>query len=329
MCTGVEPLIAEGLFGGELFAGDALLGGADLFGGDALFGDAITSGLGSDAFGGVAGDAFLPGSLGADGLGGLGSGLESSFSGLGDFGGAVGDGGIAESGGFGSGFDPTSTSNLNTAFNDPGTFGATDSASGFNTPDAYDLQGSNSLTSPTSGNGFSTPDQYSAAKDSQAYNASQPYGNRGLEGMYDSAKGTYNDVMNYSPFGDGGPTIGNAKSGMNVISGLSSLYDMNAKNQIGKQQLAFNQNAMDRVNNYGALGSPERAAMQQTLDRQDAKAGRNSQYGQRAVDLEAKLASNRANYSAQTLGTGFNNQTAGLNNRYGGLNSLFYNAGRR
>ena len=63
--------------------------------------------------------------------------------------------------------------------------------------------------------------------------------------------------------------------------------------------------------------------MKQELARKDARAGRNSQYGPRAVELQAKI----AGIKNQTLGStmsGMNQlQSSYLNNEYGGLNSLF------
>lgn len=81
------------------------------------------------------------------------------------------------------------------------------------------------------------------------------------------------------------------------------LYDMYRKNQAADLLQQQQQHAMqhwqqneDQINKYYAAGSPEALALEQQLARQDAKAGRNSQYGQRAVDLAAKMAERRAQF---------------------------------
>lgn len=104
---------------------------------------------------------------------------------------------------------------------------------------------------------------------------------------------------------------------------LSSLYDMYAKNKTaGALQDRYNQiNSM--INNYYAPGSPEANLMKQTMDRQDAAAGRNSQYGVRATDLAAKIAGLKMQAQAQMMGGQNALLSQQLGNQYGGLNSLF------
>ena len=319
---------------------------------------AIGGGLGALGGAAIAGDMFLPGALAATGgfdaagAAGLASSLAPWEVGTGSlFGGAD-----LASGGLGEGFSGEGAG----AFMDGGGADALGGGDAFGAAsEGMSGAGGESLSSPFSGSpstgadmyggipedpssamtqeGFSSPDagfgqangpsNFSPAGDSQAYNASQPLGNRGLGGLYDNVKGAYDGVMNYSPFGSGGPTIGGAKNGFSLMNGLSSLYDMNAKRQIAGRQQDFQDKQMGMINGYGAEGTPERAMMQQELDRRDAAAGRNSQYGQRAVELNAKLANTRANYGAQTLGTGFKNTTDAATGRYGALNSAFFNAG--
>ena len=322
---------------------------------------AIGGGLGALGAGAVAGDMFLPGALAATGgfdaagAGALasslapwevGAGAGSMFGGAdaatsGGFGDTLGgegfssmmDGGGADAfgggdalGATGEGMTGTGGDSLSSPFTGSSSAGADTYAGIPEDPSSAMSQGG--FSSPDAGFGQANgPSNFSPAGDSQAYNASQPLGNRGLGGLYDNVKGAYDGVMNYSPFGSGGPTIGGAKNGFSLMNGLSSLYDMNAKRQIAGRQQDFQNKQMGMINGYGAEGTPERAMMQQELDRRDAAAGRNSQYGQRAVELNAKLANTRANFGAQTLGTGFKNTTDAATGRYGSLNSAFFNAG--
>ena len=108
----------------------------------------------------------------------------------------------------------------------------------------------------------------------------------------------------------------------------SGLYDMYAKNQMaGAQRDQYNQmNA--RVNNMYAPGSPEYNLMKQEMERKDAAAGRNSQYGTRATELAGKIAGLKTNALLQAQ-TGQNALfQSSMNNRYSGLNSLFAQYGK-
>jgi hypothetical protein len=105
----------------------------------------------------------------------------------------------------------------------------------------------------------------------------------------------------------------------------SGLYDMYAKRQMAKKQDdLYAQNRNDIMGMY-APGSPEALAMQAQLDRADAAAGRNSQYGARATDYAANVAKFKMNalQQAQTAQNGL--AAAQMGNQYGGLNSMFNN----
>jgi hypothetical protein len=105
------------------------------------------------------------------------------------------------------------------------------------------------------------------------------------------------------------------------IYGAGSLYDMYAKNQMAKkQQDLYNQNRADIMNMY-APGSPEYLAMKQQMDRQDAAAGRNSQYGTRAVDLAGKIAAYKTNAIANMQGGQNTLANQGLGNQFGMFNT--------
>ena len=75
-----------------------------------------------------------------------------------------------------------------------------------------------------------------------------------------------------------------------------------------------------------APGSPEANAMKQEMERKDAAAGRNSQYGTRAVDLAGKIAATKGNLLSQTLGNQNNLLGASLatgNSATGSLANMF------
>lgn len=126
-----------------------------------------------------------------------------------------------------------------------------------------------------------------------------------------------------------GLTTAGAGLGVNTAfpwtSLASSLYDMDAKNQMADKWQA----QMDKVNQgiegLYAPGSAEYQALWNDMSRKDAAAGRGSQYGVRAVDLAGKIAPIKTNamvQSLQPMNTMMQNQ---MQNQYGGLNSLFYN----
>lgn len=238
--------------------------------------------LGAEGTGMVAGDAFLPGMMGSEGLGSLG-GFESSMGAFEAPSWATPQGSVAAQG--------IGSENLSTY--------------GGNTPSA-EVAGS----PQTGGNPFETGGRevFNAAKDSQAYNASQPFGNKGLSGLWDSALSAKN-----SPAG----------KGLNLMQTGSSLYDMYAKQQMAKEQMGLYKQNEAATNNMYAPGSPEYLAMERELARKDAAAGRNSQYGARAVDLQARIADikSRQRMGMQAGQTALLNQ--GMTNKYSGLNSLF------
>jgi hypothetical protein len=100
-----------------------------------------------------------------------------------------------------------------------------------------------------------------------------------------------------------------------------SLYDMYAKQKMAKaQQDMYNQNRADIMNTY-APGSPEYNQLAQQMARKDAAAGRNSQYGTRAIDLAATIAKLRmgAIGNLQSTQNALGNQMLG--NQYGMFNT--------
>lgn len=278
-----EDVFFPGVFGAE---GAAMGTGAlelGSLGAGAAAGDMYLLGaLGAEGTGMVAGDVFLPGMFGSDGLGSLG-GFESSMGAFEASSWATPQGSVAAQG--------IGSENL--------------IAYGNSAPSAEVVGSPQIGGNPFEGGGREV---FNAAKDSQAYNASQPFGNRGLSGLWDSALSAKN-----SPVG----------KGLNLMQTGSSLYDMYAKQQMAKQQMDLYKKNEAATNNMYAPGSPEYMAMERELARKDAAAGRNSQYGARAVDLQARIADikSRQRMGMQTGQTALLNQ--GLANKYGGLNSMF------
>lgn len=122
--------------------------------------------------------------------------------------------------------------------------------------------------------------------------------------------------------GVGGNLAGNLTS-PNGLAGLLGLW--NANNQKNNWQ-----SQMDELNKNFATDSPYAKQMEQTLARKDSAAGRNSQYGTRAVELAAKLAEAKAN-SVKDLITMQNQENSAQNSGIrdlatilgGGDNSIF------
>lgn len=103
--------------------------------------------------------------------------------------------------------------------------------------------------------------------------------------------------------GTAGQSQGNANSfGVNeILSGLGGLYSSNQANKaLGANQDAISGQISSLSGMYGP-DSPYAKQLRQTLERQDAKAGRNSQYGPREAQLQALLAEKAAG-AASTVG---------------------------
>lgn len=129
--------------------------------------------------------------------------------------------------------------------------------------------------------------------------------------------------MGAGNFGDAGGAVVDW-AGKNPIQAMyvgGSLYDMYAKNQMAKQQKAlYEQNRNDILNMY-APGSPEYNLLKQEMDRKDAAAGRNSQYGTRANEFAGQIAKYKTN-ALSGLGSSQNAlYNTSLGNQYGMMNT--------
>lgn len=105
-----------------------------------------------------------------------------------------------------------------------------------------------------------------------------------------------------------GGASSNDQMASSLATGLADLYKTRqAKKQYntGLDEMA---QARDAALNQYAPGSAYSEQMRKQLERQDAQAGRRSQYGQREVELAAKLAQQRAEVQKSYMGT-MNNRT--------------------
>jgi hypothetical protein len=131
--------------------------------------------------------------------------------------------------------------------------------------------------------------------------------------------------------GGGAPT-GGGLGGLNLgplIDLLTGIYGGNQQGEAADRMLEWLQSRTAITDNMYAEGSPERLRMQQEMDRKDAAAGRNSQYGTRAVDLASNIAKIKsAENTRMTTGIGqwmqgaYNQDAsrwAGLSSALGGL----------
>jgi len=115
-----------------------------------------------------------------------------------------------------------------------------------------------------------------------------------------------------------------AFGGMQIANGLQQMF---ARQNVGNALKDRYDQLNAGINNMYAPGSPEALAMEQALARKDAAGGRNSQYGTRAVDLQAAIAKTKAQQVA-SLNSGQNSLLAGgTTYQNTGLSSLFNAAG--
>lgn len=242
----------------------------------------------------------------------------------------------------------TSAANLNTALSDPSIMADTASVS-----TAPDLS---SMTSNTASPALASPSVVSSGSNIPVDYGTASAGNYG----YDMGTGTGVSGSIADPFANeslaettrlaaqnagatgtpvatpsflesmGSGSIGDAASAAgswaaaNPIAATyvgGSLYDMYAKKQMArKQEDLYNQNRNDIMNMY-APGSPEYVAMEREMARKDAAAGRNSQYGQRSVDMAAALAKWKAGAISNLQGSQNTLYNSAMNNQYGMANT--------
>jgi hypothetical protein len=128
------------------------------------------------------------------------------------------------------------------------------------------------------------------------------YGKQAYSG-YNTLKGLYNTFK--------GPIKGAATIGAGVADAQSA--------QQNRQMYLDN---MNKINGMYQPGTPEYELMKQQMDRQDAAAGRRSQYGVRATDLAAKTAAMRMQaLTSSGYGNMMNGAATNNRNAYAGIST--------
>lgn len=342
---------------GSLGGLESGMGGAAMFGPAAGTGTAIGSstagalgggGLGIAGGGALSGISDSPAYLGALGGGyqGTGLGLGGTGSAQAGLGGVMGSTSpIATSGtsaaGIGQPNAPTSSpvESLNQMTPGAGVTsptgspvgGATGLEGGSISPEGVQAAAAN----PEMASGSGAPYGYGAA--TSGY--SEPSTGGGVSAMFGPDSTATTSPMGSAISGAGTSstpgvqfgTLGQGvKSGMD-LSDLASLYKQYsplmslARSGVGayqnwRQQQAYN-DYRNQIDQEFSPNSPYAQQMAQTLARQDAAAGRNSQYGTRSVQLAAALAQAHANALGNSNYFRAATATPGANM----LNSLFYN----
>jgi hypothetical protein len=286
----------------------------------------------AEAAGAVAGNYILPGSglvtsqLVSDGAK---QKLSSDFGQLAMLGSGVGggiNGNMSNYSSLGDMFSstPAVTPDLTTTTTGTPTLGGTEGA----TPTAQPIMPS---TISTGSNIDTTAGAINPAGSPNAGGAASLPDNIDVGGGYNPASGGGGPAVNpgflasmqAGNYGDALSAVGSkiAANPIQSIYGAGSLYDMYAKKQMAnKQQDMYNQNRADIMNTY-APGSPEYNLMKQEMERKDAAAGRNSQYGTRANELAGKIASYKTNALSNMM-TGQNSlANTAMGNQYGMFNT--------
>ena len=151
----------------------------------------------------------------------------------------------------------------------------------------------------------------------------------GISSVLGTGSGANGGGGNKTGTGTGNVTINNnTGSGLDIAGILAGLYGSVAQNNAARDQRAWLDKQMSDINKLYAPGSPEHELLKQEMERKDAAAGRNSQYGPRATDLAAKIAEikarNIANLAGSTQGNVMNSITADKTS----LNSLLAALGK-
>lgn len=187
--------------------------------------------------------------------------------------------------------------------------------SGFSSPAAGSTQAA--WDQPSS---FNSTDSSSFASNGDAGAGTAAYGQEGAmpeyggydNGAVDLSGSKLNDLTTSSGDpsgfsikdwlkGDGSKTgqFGRMQMIQGGMKALGGIQDYQTKNKQADDLMARYNQQNAALDQYYAAGSPEAKAMEEQLARQDAAAGRRSQYGTRATNLAAQLAQTRANYRAQ------------------------------
>lgn len=100
-------------------------------------------------------------------------------------------------------------------------------------------------------------------------------------------------------------------SGTDLASIIAGVMDYRGNKGSSNDMLNYMREQQGKIDALYAPGSPEWNSLWQAMERKDAAAGRNSQYGTRAVDFLGKIADTKAKYTSElTRGLAGNYQDA-------------------
>lgn len=284
-----------GAFGGAA-AGAGAAGGAEA--GGAGFTGAGINGMSGAGFSGAGINGMSGAGFAGAGVGGGAEAAGGGFSGGGTTPSGFGAGATDASGssfGLGSGFNGVGADTGIAGGGDLSSFGALSPSAGGTSSGMFSGgigEGANGGLGSSLGSGFNGIDV------NGAIDAGTASGSSGLGGIYNQLKGLYK-----GPIGQ-------------TYRGASTLYDLYAAHQ----KAANAQNMMNAITNNFSQNGAYSQGLQRQLAAKDAAAGRNSQYGQRAVDLQQALASGNAQAMMSPAYQGLNSTYN--TNKYGGLTSL-------
>jgi hypothetical protein len=268
--------------------------------------------LGSGVAGGMAGNMSNYGGLSsmfggtpeAAGMATTPSAMDADYQNGSDFGGA--------------GSSPNSFGAMGEAAATTPAFMPSTLATGSNIPVDTTAGAFNPMGSANAGGGASLPDNIDAGG---GYNPATNY--NGPAGVVSGTSPGFLASMQAGNYGDALSAAGTKimDNPIPSIYAAGSLYDMYAKQQMAKkQQDMYNQNRADIMGSY-APGSAEYNSLMNEMSRKDAAAGRNSQYGARAVDIAGRIntAKTQALSGMMTSQNALGNQATG--NQYSMFNT--------
>lgn len=268
-----------------------------------------------------------------------------TLAGLGAFGGMAAGAGADVAGV--SGMDLAADGGANSIFGAAGAGGAGAGAAGYSSGAAAGLPDFATMAPSTAGAGLApigasaAPAVFNAAQDSQL--ASSQLGLTGADtstlGLPNSVGGAGNVPMGSTgglnlpggitpqqiaqAAGAAGGTSAGSSSTSNplgnlnlgsLIGVLGGAVDANNQSNASQQMLQYLQSRQAINDNMYAPGSPEFNYLWDQMSRNDAAAGRNSQYGPRSVDLASKIAQLKMNANTQ-MTTGIGNLYAAAINK--------------
>lgn len=141
-------------------------------------------------------------------------------------------------------------------------------------------------------------------------------------GLSTGVKAALSGLLGSGGGSNGGSTSGGGNMDLSsLVPLLSGLNDAYQKNNASQNYLNWAQGQQNQINSLYQPGSPEYNALWDQMSRNDAAAGRNSQYGPRSVDLAARIAQIKADATTR-LTTGLSNGYANAFNQQGNARSL-------